>query len=160
MRIVLQIVQLIRVPKAMVANVFVALPSNRMGRRRVWIVALPKILVQHKVPPRDVSPLGQLPKTASVHLLRRGQPSRLEQRRPHVNVRHNFFDHGTTLDHLRAMHQKRHAHRRLVSRPLVDQPLFAELKPVVAHVHHQRRFQQVALPEQIKNSAEIFVHRK
>ena len=127
---------------------------------RVRVVALPKILVQHIVTPRNVVPLGQLPEAAAIHLPRGGQASRFEQRRPHVDVGHDFFDNRAASNHLRTMHQKRHPHWRLVCGPLVDQSLFAKLKPVVAHVNNERWFEQVAIRKQVKNTAEIFVHRE
>ena len=128
-----------------------------MDGRRVGIVALPKIFVQHEIAPRDVVALGQLPKTAAIHVPGRREPGRLKQRRPNIDVGDDFLDHRTTIDHLRAVHQERHAHRRLVGGSLVDQALFAKLKSVVAHVHEQRGLQQILLLKQIKQAAEIFV---
>ena len=46
-----------------------------------------------------------------------------------------------------AGHQQRHAHRRFVGGPLVDEAVLAEREPVVSHEHHDCRIQQAALAE-------------
>ena len=110
MRVVLKIVQFVRIPQTMVANVLEAFTANHLRGWRMRVVALPKILVQHIVTSLNVVPLSQLPEAAAIHLPRGGQASRFEQRRPHVDVGNDFFDHRSASNHLRTMHQKRHPH--------------------------------------------------
>jgi hypothetical protein len=74
-RIVEKVVQLIRVPEPVVTDIFETLPTHGVCRRRVRIVTIPKILVEHIVSPRDVVTLGQLPETASIICFGVGSPA-------------------------------------------------------------------------------------
>ena len=84
--------------------------------------------------------------------------SHIEKGRCEVNVRHHLRHDGAGLEQLRAMQQQRHAHGRLVSRALVNQPVLTEVEAVVAHVNHQRRVEQLALREPSREPPHTVVH--
>ena len=159
-RVGLQVIELIDVPKAVVADIFVLLPPHRVDRRRHGEVPLPVVFVEQGLAPRNDLALGQRQGVRPGQPLGRGEAGGGQQGRRHVDIGHHLVHDGSLGEQLWAARKHRDADRFLIGRALVDQPVFAEGKAVVAHVEDQRRVQQAAPFQMAHHAAGALVHRQ
>ena len=153
-----QIKEFIRIPDAVVVDVLVPIPTQRVDRWSLGEVALPIVLIEQLCSPVLFGPSDDAEETSPIHRRRRTQASRLEEGRRDVDVGHHLLDRLPTGDQFWALQEHRNPHRLLVGGTLVDQAVLTKSKAIVAHVEYQGGVEQVLPPQPVVDPCHAVVH--
>lgn len=151
----LQVVQLVFVPDPVVVDVLVAVPPDGVGGRGLREGVLPEVLVDKaRTPVGGLAAAQQRQKRVPV---RHGPAGQLQDGRGDIDVQHVLLDGAARGDIARGPRQHRHPHRLLVGLPLVNKPVLAQHKAVVAHVDDQGVLGQPLLLQEVQHPGNALV---
>ena len=136
-RIGLEIVELVDIPEAVVADEFVAVAAQGEDGGGLREVFLPVVNVEEGVAPRRRFAAGEGQEVQAVHV-----GGRLEAHGRHdggadVEIGDDLVDHAAAGEEGRTLHEHGDADRRFVGDAFVDEAVLAEHEAVVAHVENE-----------------------
>ena len=157
MGILLQIVELVAVPDAVVVDVLVATGADGLNGGRLREVALPIVGVEQIFSPGDLFAFEQRQEALAGQGGGRRDSGGLHERGHEVDVGELFADDGAFRDRLGTACQEGNADGLFVGLALVDEPVLAEAEAVVAGEEDVGGVEFAALLEEVEYSAEGLV---
>ena len=156
-RILLQIVELVTVPNAVVVDVLVAAGADGLDAGRLREIAFPIIGVEQIFSPGDFFAFEKREEALSGQAGGWSDASGFHESGHEVDVGELFTDDGAFRDHLGTACQKGNADGFFVGLALVDEPVLAEAEAIVAGEEDVGGLEFTALLKQVEHPSEGFV---